>query len=86
MQNVQQTIVNVVVTDRSDRTNVVVALRGHLLGLRESLREAGRHLAKAFAKYHASDAGAGAMCWAPAWSPSWGGLRPSGRLGQPSRS
>lgn len=86
MRNVQQTIVNVVVTDRSDRTNVVVTSRGVLLGLHKYLREAGRLLAKAFAEKRASHAGAGAMCWAPAWSPSWGGPSPSGRPGPSSRS
>ena len=86
MRNVQQTTVNVIVNDRSDRTNVVVASRGILLGLRKYLREAGRLLAKAFAEKHASHPGAGAMCWSPAWSPSWGGSSPSGRPGPSSRA
>ena len=83
MRYVYQTTVNVVVTDRSDRTNVVKALRGTLQRLRLFLREAcsARSLAKRIAQ-----PGFEAMNLASAGSPSWGGHRRSGGSGHPSRS
>lgn len=80
MRIVNQTIVNVVVNDHQDRTNVVKTLRGNLLRLRLCLREACAAIAKRYCQ-----PGFGAM-WASTGSPSWGGHRLSGGPGTPSRS
>lgn len=83
MRHVNLTNVNVVVTDRLDRTNVVNTCCNVSQRLRLCLREV--RCVKASAKRIAQP-GFGAMYLASAGSPSWGGHRVSGGPGHPSRS
>ncbi len=83
MRHVNQTTINVVVNDRSDRTNVVKTLRGNLQRLRFCLREACSAIALA---KRMAQPGFEAMYVVSARSPSWGGHRLSGGPGHPSRS